>query len=283
MPEQTIPSIQAEPPFDPTSDYTDYGPGSPNPAPLLCASIVVLLAIVITWTLGRRQHAKTAQPIDPTVTVEKQPPEAAPKPATRRQVTQWLAEGKTLENNQQLTEAVALYDQALQQYPNYSKLWHERGLAQAKLQQFDAALESYDRAYALNPKQSDLAHERGDTLLELKRYEEAIASFDLYLRYVPKSMHILTDRAYALMCLDRHEEALKSFNQVLDRHGEIGEETSIRHAHYLQIKALSNLGRIEEALQSIEVAIQRYGSSYQDSFIALRDAIHSHLATHHPE
>lgn len=64
-------------------------------------------------------------------------------------------------------------------------LWHERGLAFAKLQQFESALDSFDQACRLRPPNLDLAHERGDALLQLERYGDAIAAPKDPLAWMP--------------------------------------------------------------------------------------------------
>lgn len=172
------------------------------------------------------------------------------------QALQWVSYAKELERNKQYEAAVSVYDQGLKQHPNDFRLWHERGLALAKLQNFEGALVSFNRAYELRPDNGDLAHERGDTLLQLGRFEEAIASFDIYLRYHPGNPHVLADRGYALSHLERFEEALVCLNQVLKTAKQ--DRTSLTQAHYCQIEVLRHLGQFDAALRSSQKAMKQY-------------------------
>ncbi len=172
------------------------------------------------------------------------------------QVLQWLSDAKALEYSKQYEGAITIYDQALNYYPQDYRLWHERGLAFAKLQQFEAAIASYDCAYKLRPNQRDLAHERGDALMELERYEEAILIFDVYLRYDPYSHHVLTDRGYALYQLGRYEEALRSLKHFIT--SDKRDRDSSQRASNYRILCLQALGQLETALQEAQQAIKRY-------------------------
>ncbi len=221
-------------------------------SPLVGWSIaLILLGGVASWQVARqRRLLKLPQSVIPKGT------ESAAIYPRFTQALQWVAYAKEQGRSQGYEAAIAIYNRALSDYPDDFRLWHERGLALAKLQRFEAAIASYDRAYALQPNQRDLAHERGDALLQLGRYEEAIVSLDTFLRHDPGNAHVLTDRGYACYQLNRPEEALRSLNQVLQN--ERRDRASLARAHYYQIEALRQMKQFEAALRSSQAAIKQH-------------------------
>ena len=220
-------------------------------SPLIGWSIaLILLGGVVSWQMARQRRLK------PTGVTPKSAEDAGAIYPRFTQALQWVAYAKEQARSQGYEAAIAIYNRALSDYPDDFRLWHERGLALAKLQRFEAAIASYDRAYALQPNQRDLAHERGDALLQLERYEEAIVSLDTFLRYNPGNVHVLTDRGYACYRLNRPEEALRSLNQVLQN--ERRDRASLVRAHYYQIEALRQMKQFEAALRSSQEAIKQH-------------------------
>jgi tetratricopeptide (TPR) repeat protein len=177
----------------------------------------------------------------------------SPQSPAPTQLLRYIEAAKRYEYENNYKQAIATYEAGLEDYPNDYRLWHERGLAFAKLRQFKDAIASYDRAYALRPDLRDLAHERGDALLELDRYEDAIASLDIFLRYEPNSSHVWTDRGYALYRLGRYPEAVECLKraQSIKFSGQPGE--SVRNRYY-HIMALYYDGQIEAAKTAVTAA-----------------------------
>lgn len=226
---------------------------------IAAASLIMLTAVGLSEWLKRRSAQRLAQRLAqrPAVTASAQPRQPQPRQPQPRiqQPLQWVNQAKQQERLGHPEIAVRLYEQALQQYPQDSRLWHERGLLLAKLQRFDAAIDSYDRAYQIRPQQRDLAHERGDALLHLGRYSEAIDSFDIFLQYAPQNGHVLADRGYALMQLGCYREALKSLDRALAQRWEPGVQIQARR---YQIEALRRSGQLEAALKAAQTALQQY-------------------------
>lgn len=212
-----------------------------------------------------RRSRSTASATEPTQSPADRP--------SFTQALQWVSYGKERERQQQYEAAIAIYDQGLSQHPNDFRLWHERGLALAKLLRFEEARNSFDCAYRLRPTDGDLAHERGDTLLQLEQFEDAIASFNIYLKYHPNNAHVLADRGYALYRLGRFEAALQNLNRVLKT--ERSDRSTVAYAHYYQIESLRGLGQLEAALQSSQQAIVRYGDEH---FAVQHEAIRQEVA-----
>ncbi len=231
----------------------------PALAQIAATSLVILTAAGLSEWLKRRPVQRPVQrpaqrPAQRLSATASMPPNQPP-PSRIQQPLQWVNHAKQQERLGHLEIAVSLYEQALQQYPQDSRLWHERGLLLAKLQRFDAAIDSYDRAYQIHPQQRDLAHERGDALLQLGRYSEAIDSFDIFLQYAPQNGHVLADRGYALMQLGCYSEALQSLDRALAQRWEPGVQIQARR---YQIEALRRSGQLEAALRAAQTALQQH-------------------------
>ena len=251
-------------------DETPQDSGSSSVPPTAGWGIVlILLSGVVGWQMIRHRALKKTQ----GASLQKSTEDVGAVQPRFTQALQWIAYAKEQERSQHYEAAIATYNRGLSDYPDDFRLWHERGLALAKLQQFELAIKSYDRAYALQPKQRDLAHERGDALLQLERYEEAIASLDTFLRYDPGNAHVLTDRGYAYYQLNRYEQALQSLNQVLKT--ERRDRSSLIRAHYYQIETLRQLGRFGAALRSSQEAMQQHS---EELFRAQHDALKRQIA-----
>lgn len=231
--------------------------------------VLILLGGVVSWQVTRQRRALKMKGVSSHKSTE----DARAMQPRFTQALQWIAYAKEQERSQHYEAAISTYNRGLSDFPDDFRLWHERGLALAKLQQFERAIESYDRAYALQPKQRDLAHERGDALLQLERYEEAIASLDTFLRYDPGNAHVLTDRGFAFYQLERFEEALQSLNQVLKT--ERRDRNSLIRARYYQIETLRQLGRFQLALQSSQEAMKQHS---EELFQTQHDALKRQIA-----
>lgn len=189
-----------------------------------------------------------------------------------QQAMQWLGFGKQLEGAKQYEAAVSVYDKGLAQYPDDYRLWHEKGLALARLERFAEALACYNSALKLKPDDPGLLHERADTLLELEQYDQAIAGFDRCLRYSPGLGHFLIDRGYALLHLKRPQAAQENLRQALQSPQLSPQE--IRRARYYYIEALKLNGQLAEALTQSQAALSKHPEDYfQSQHEALIEAI----------
>lgn len=79
-------------------------------------------------------------------------------------------------------EALPLFSQLAQAFPQAIEMWRGLGDVQAALGQLDAALRSREHACALAPKDPDVAHERASTLLVAGRIADAARQAESLLR-----------------------------------------------------------------------------------------------------
>ena len=138
----------------------------------IVAALVVINALLFGgyWLL-RRGEGPASNP----------PTETTGLPHQREAAKAAAAEGFAFKRSGQNAQAIAAFEAAIREDPNYSDSHH--GLAQVQREAGDpsAALLHHDRAIALDPGRFDLYWERGVTYLRLKNYDGAITNFEACL------------------------------------------------------------------------------------------------------
>ena len=95
---------------------------------------------------------------------------------TEMNVDQALAIARELHMTGRLNEAVDVYQQILQRYPEHAEAWHLRGVAISQLGRPADGLQSIDRAIQLSPDAVQYQVNRAVVLAQLGRMDEAIGS-----------------------------------------------------------------------------------------------------------
>jgi protein O-GlcNAc transferase len=113
------------------------------------------------------------------------------------------------------TEALADFDQAVADDPNFIPAWNNRGLVLLALKRPDEALACFEQVLALAPQSVEAHNNRGTALRELRRYEETLASFARALAINPRDWATLNNRAIALTIMRRTQEALTDYDKAL--------------------------------------------------------------------
>jgi tetratricopeptide (TPR) repeat protein len=121
----------------------DYSPNSFfTPSPSLSPIAGGLMLLVLGLWMGRKLEVWQQSQDNPDAIAAAPKPQTQPPTSQFTQPTQWIIYGKELEKKDEFAAAVDIYEQGLVHYPNNVRLWHEKGLALAKLQRFEAALDS---------------------------------------------------------------------------------------------------------------------------------------------
>jgi tetratricopeptide (TPR) repeat protein len=175
---------------------------------------------------------------------------AAPKIASqpRTDVAGLLQRAAAHHRRGALTEAEALYRQALEAQPDHFDALHlcgvlmqqrgrpaealkligdalavnataapahsNYGLVLAALGRTEEALASYQYAIVLDPNYAEALHNCGNALATLGRYDAALASFDQAIVLRPNYPAALINRAQVQQRLGRRQEALNSFDRA---------------------------------------------------------------------
>ncbi|MGJ7914844.1 tetratricopeptide repeat protein [Massilia sp. LXY-6] len=202
---------------------------------------------------------------------------------------QMFARGVTLHRQNQLSDAMAVYEQVLRAMPSHAGALHHVGiisfqtgnhniaagfirsalalapsLAPAHLDlgntykelgRFAEALDCYEQAGRLDPSLPDLHYNRATTLQAMKRHEEALRSYDIALAANPEDIECHNNRGVVLKELGRFDDALASYNRA------IALDPRYVDAH-------NNSGNVHKEMGQFDVALQCYDQALQLSHSA---------------
>jgi predicted O-linked N-acetylglucosamine transferase (SPINDLY family)/ADP-heptose:LPS heptosyltransferase len=160
-----------------------------------------------------------------------------------------INQGNDQEDNGQLQEALASYEQAININPNYARAYSNRGNVLRALERFDDALVSYNRALQLKPDYAEAFYNKGNALQDLERSAEALVSYDDALAIKPDLIVALIARSAVLQKLHRFDEALACYDRALSIAPEYAE------IYYNRALTLQELRRFDESLASYDRAI----------------------------
>jgi len=191
------------------------------------------------------------------------------------------------------SEAIALFDEALQITPNHAAiLWCNRGNALLDLNREDQALQCYNKsisiektyihafiqaakachrlgdlnrtaeyyaqALKIDSKNEESWFGRGSVLLELEQYEEAILCFDNALSIGPTNTKVLYNKGVALACLKKFQQA----STYLARAVEI--DTHYVNAWFLKAHIEKLLGNTVDAVTACQAFLKLAQPSSED-------------------
>ena len=161
----------------------------------------------------------------------------------------WFNRGLVLMRLQRFADAVASYDRALAQAPDYAEALQARAGAFCEMGQFHDALASAEAALALRPDMVDALYLRGAALWRLKRFDAALDSYNLALAAAPGAPTILNSKGVLLCSMGRYEAALDSFAAALAAQPDFVDSIVNRGI------ALASLNRHQAALDSFDQAL----------------------------
>jgi tetratricopeptide (TPR) repeat protein len=107
----------------------------------------------------------------------------------------------------QLQEALADFDYAVAQDPNFRDNYFNRGNVLNRLGRYEEAIADYDHALQLSPPFPEAYYNRGDTRLELGDAEGALADFGRVIELDPGNVDARVNRAGILCDLGEPEAA----------------------------------------------------------------------------
>ena len=193
--------------------------------------------------------------------------------------------GVFLMQNNNLIEALSLFDNAIKHDPGMSEAHNNRGLALQRLGRGAEAIKSFQNAISRSPNVPDFYVNLGSTLDDEKRFEEAIEAFNKALVLNPRHADCHNNLGLVLHKLVEPKKAILHFEKAIAISPEFGEAFSnlgnslmvLGHVEDALLNfqkatkflsdtartqfnignALQKLGRLEEALEAYELANQR--------------------------
>jgi protein O-GlcNAc transferase len=157
--------------------------------------------------------------------------------------------GNILIRLQRLDDALASFDQAIAEKPDYAEALYNRGNCRQYLGRTEDAVADYSRALALNPGYEPALTNRGNALSKLRRFSQALTDYDAALQLRPRDPLALYHKANALKDLQRFDEALGDYDRALAL------DPDLTAAWNNRGMVLRELGRPAEALASFDRAL----------------------------
>ena len=131
-------------------------------------------------------------------------------------VRYYLFLGDLYFSNEMTTEALAIYQKALELDDSDYEIWYNQGLAFRQLGRYEEAVVSFNKALELNPNDYEAWYDRGNALGDLSKYEDAITSFDKSLQINPDKHGAYYSKACAYALKDDLELALINLGKAIN-------------------------------------------------------------------
>ena len=167
-----------------------------------------------------------------------------------------------------LSEGIQLLEKSLEISPDQPTAYFYMGNILYSLKRFDEALLNHDQAIALKSDFAEAYGNRGVVLSELERFDEALLSYDQAIILKPGGAETYYNRGIALNELKRSDEAILSYDQAISLKPDYAEAYSNR-AH-----TLITLKQFNEALVSCDSAIAlniNLAEAYNNRGVALSE------------
>jgi tetratricopeptide (TPR) repeat protein len=132
------------------------------------------------------------------------------------QVRVALAEGDMLRDAGRLPEALAVYNQSLQSYPDDADLLYARALLAERMNDLARAEKDLRRILARDPDNAQALNALGYTLADrTERYQEALGYIQRALALRPNDAFILDSMGWVQYRLKNYQEALRYLNRAI--------------------------------------------------------------------
>ncbi|MHC0068213.1 caspase, EACC1-associated type [Nostoc sp. UIC 10890] len=112
--------------------------------------------------------------------------------------------------------ALADYNQALRQDPNYTLALIERGYCRAQVADYKGAIEDLDKYIRVNSNDSRAYLNRGFAHASLGNYEQAIADYNKAIEINPQNALAYNNRGLAYANLGNYEQAIADYNKAIE-------------------------------------------------------------------
>lgn len=122
-----------------------------------------------------------------------------------------LREGAALHDAGRYEEALALYNNAADCWPNLALLWNNRGNTLLEMRKWPEAADSYQKALRLAPGLHDSRIALATCLQSMGHFKEALASCDAVLRTAPEHAEAHWNRALLLLLRGDYKEGWQEY------------------------------------------------------------------------
>lgn len=170
-----------------------------------------------------------------------------------------LSQGLAFHQQNQLGQALQIYEQILSRDPKHFDALHFSGVIAHEYQNHEVAIELISQALAIHPDASEAYANRGNAWMALGKYEHALADYDQAIRLNSKSAIAWLNRGTVLQRLGRFEESVQSYDQTIVLRPQLPQAFSNRG------NALLKCQQLPAAIDSFDQAIRlnpQYAQAY---------------------
>ncbi len=126
----------------------------------------------------------------------------------------WQIRGQVWQNvNNNLTEAIAAYERAIEINPNFAPAWQNLALALKQQGKYRDAIESFTEASEINPQNIDTWLGLADTLNTVGREQEALEALDRALAINPQKPKIWLEKGSIFLKNQNYNQACNTYRQ----------------------------------------------------------------------
>jgi len=159
-------------------------------------------------------------------------------------------QGKQLATQKKWDEAIALYNKAIKENPNYGYAFISKGIAYMSEGNLDKAIANYSESIDVSPEFTEAYQNRG-VLYEFKgQFNKAIADFDKAIAADPQSYVLHFNRGMAFIYKNQCENALPDLEKAIEL------KPDYAKAYINKGVALEDLKRTDEAIEAYKKAIE---------------------------
>ena len=128
----------------------------------------------------------------------------------------FIERGTLLGKAGRLNEALAIFNEGLERYPDDAGLWSSRGTAHSARGDTRAAIADFEHAIDLDPSDVVSWYNIGNLLLKSGRVREAIARYDEVIRLDPDGAQAHSNRGSCWQYLDDLVKAERDFRRAIE-------------------------------------------------------------------
>ena len=136
-------------------------------------------------------------------------------PTSSSDETQWLNYGNQLWRLSRYPEAIAAFDRALEQQPNFYQAHYGKGLAHYNQGDYQEAVARFKQATKIRPDFYPAWYRQSLCLLALKQYESAQAAIKQAIALKPDNIALHILQGEALQNLSQPEKAIAAYNKAI--------------------------------------------------------------------
>ncbi|MDD5310339.1 MAG: tetratricopeptide repeat protein [Candidatus Omnitrophica bacterium] len=172
------------------------------------------------------------------------------KQKAKRETAILVFQGKKLATQKKWDEAIAMYNKAIKENPNYGYAFISKGIAYMSQGNLDKAISNFSESIDVSPEYTEAYQNRG-VLLEYKgQFNKAIADFDKAIAADPTSYVLYFNRGMARVYKNQCDLALPDLNKAIEL------KPDYAKAYINKGVALEDLKRIDEAITAYKKAIE---------------------------